>query len=113
MYKTDITKLAVDAIVNEFHSHGRDVAVAHSGRGPLTVTEVAVTTEGSLPCKKVLLAVGPRWSDYTDKAECRQRLVDTVYNCLLQADRLGFTTVALPSISSGVVSTRFRFSKWT
>jgi len=69
--------------------------------GPLKVTDVAVTTGGSLPCKKVLHAVGPRWSDYTDKAECRQHLVDTVYECLLTADNLGFTSVALPSISSG------------
>ena len=120
VYKTDITKLPVDAIgnaANEHLSHGGGVAYAiaraagfsleYEGEdyirrhGPLKVTEVAVTTGGSLPCKKVLHAVGPRWSDYTDKAECRQHLVDTVYNCLLKADGLGFATVALPSISSG------------
>ena len=120
MYKTDITKLPVDAIVNaanEHLSHGGGVAYAiaraagfsleYEGEdyirrhGPLKVTEVAVTTGGSLPCKKVLHAVGPRWLDYTDKGQCRQHLVDTVFNCLLKADGLGFASVALPSISSG------------
>ena len=120
VYKADITKLHVDAIVsatNEQLCHGKGVAHAIASaagqslkedaddyirrHGPLKVTDVAVTTGGSLPCKKVLHAVGPRWSDYTDKAECRQRLVDTIYKCLLKADSLGFTSVALPSISSG------------
>ena len=120
VYKAHITKLPVDAIANaanEQLSDGWGVAYAiartagyslkNEGddyirrHGPLKVTEVAVTTGGSLPCKKVLHAVGPRWSDYTDKAECRQHLVDTVFICLLKADGLGFTSVALPSISSG------------
>ena len=120
VYKIDITKLPVDAIVNSANeqlSHGGGVAYAiaktagfeleYEGadyirrHGPLKVTEVAVTTGGSLLCKKVLHAVGPRWSDYTDKAECQQHLVDTVYNCLLKADSLGFTSVAVPSISWG------------
>ena len=79
----------------------------HPETRPLKTTEVAVTTGGSLPCKKVLHAVGPRWYDYTDKGMCQQHLVDTVYNCLLKAESLGFTSIALPSISSGVVSTQF------
>ena len=120
VYKADLTKLTVDAIVHAAnaqlsHREGVAYAIAKAAgyalkdecqdyirrHGPLKVTEVAVTTGGSLPCKKVLHAVGPRWSDYTDKAECRQHLVDTVYECLLTADNLGFTSVALPSISSG------------
>ena len=132
MYKTDITKLPVDAIVNaanekRCHAGGVAAIIARAvsfspedegndyvrRHGPLKVTEVAVTTGGSLPCKKVLHAVGPHWFDYMDKKECRQRLVDTVYNCLLKADSLGFTSVALPSLSSGAVCTRFRFSKQT
>ena len=129
VYKADITKLSVESIANacnEHLVHGGGVAYAIAGaagfsledegqdfiqkHGPLKTTEVAVTTGGSLPCKKVLHAVGPRWSDYTDKGMCQQHLVDTVYNCLLKAESLGFTSIALPSISSGVVSTQFEFT---
>ena len=120
VYKTDITKLPVDAIVNaanERLGHGGGVAAAISRAagvsleiegdnyvrtyGPLKVSEVVATTAGSLPCKQVLHAVGPRWTDYADKGMCRQLLVDTVYNCLLKADSLQYSSVALPSISSG------------
>ena len=121
VYKTNITKLPVDAIANAANgllSHRGGVARAISRaagydledegqdhirrHGPLKVTEVVVTTGGSLPCKKVLHAVGPRWSDYKDKALCQRHLVDTVYNCLLKADSLGFSSLAMPSISSGL-----------
>ena len=126
VYKADITKLPVDAIVcatgeNLCHETGVAYAIARAAghslkracadylqrKGPLCVTRVAVTTGGSLPCKMVLHAVGPRWSDYTDKRRCGQRLVDTVYNCLLTADCLRFTSIALSSISSGLVDTQF------
>ncbi|XP_076461036.1 uncharacterized protein LOC143293723 [Babylonia areolata] len=121
VYKTDITKLPVDAIVNaanEHLSHGGGVALAISSaagfaleaegsdyirqNGPLQVSEVVETTAGSLSCKKVLHAVGPRWGRYTDKALCQQHLVDTVFNCLQKTNSLGFTSVALPSISSAI-----------
>ena len=69
--------------------------------GPLKVTEVVVTTAGSLPCMKVLHAVGPRWSDYKDKTLCQQHLADTVYNCLHTADSMQIASLAVPSISSG------------
>ena len=123
VYKTDITKLPVDAIVNaanEQLAHGGGVAAAIARaagysledegqdyirtHGPLKVSEVAVTTAGSLPCKKVLHAVGPRWCDFTDKSQCQQLLVDTVFNCLSKASSLDFSSVAIPSISSGKVS---------
>lgn len=123
VYKTDITKLPVDAIVNAAneqlaHGGGVPAAIARAAgynledegqdyirtHGPLKVSEVAVTTAGSLPCKKVLHAVGPRWYDYTDKSKCQQLLVDTVFNCLSKASSLDFSSVAIPSISSGKIS---------
>ena len=123
VYKTDITKLPVDAIVNaanEQLAHGGGVAAAIARaagysleaegedyirtHGPLKVSEVAVTTAGSLPCKKVLHAVGPRWCDFTDKSQCQQLLVDTVFNCLCKASSLDFSSVAIPPINSGKIS---------
>ena len=120
VYKTDITKLPVDAIANaanEHLSHGGGVAYAISraagfdledecqdylrSHGPLEVMGVVATTAGSLPCKKVLHAVGPRWSDYQDKGVCQQHLTDTVYNCLQRAEAVQAQSIALPSISSG------------
>ncbi|KAL8615427.1 hypothetical protein ACOMHN_036247 [Nucella lapillus] len=121
VYKTDITKLHVDAIVNaanEHLAHGGGVAyyiseaagfaLEEEGRehlrkhGDLKVTEVVATTAGSLPCQKVLHAVGPRWESYQDKAQCQQLLVDTVFNCLHKAHILGFSSLALPSISAAI-----------
>ncbi|XP_070173005.1 uncharacterized protein [Littorina saxatilis] len=70
--------------------------------GPLRVTEVLATTAGWLPCKKVMHAVGPRWSDYKDKALCRQHLVDTVYKCLRKAHSMQIASLGIPAIISGV-----------
>ncbi|KAK7100336.1 GTPase IMAP family member 4-like [Littorina saxatilis] len=67
----------------------------------LKMAEVAVTTGGNLRCGKVLHTVGPRWSDFKDKAECKQRLADTVFKCLEVASQQGLTSLALPAISSG------------
>ncbi|KAL8560278.1 hypothetical protein ACOMHN_006009 [Nucella lapillus] len=121
VYKTDITKLPVDAIVNAANEHlrnGVNIALAISRvachhledecaqyitrHGPLKVTEVVVTTGGQLPCSKVLHAVGPRWSDYKDKSACQRDLSDTVLNCLKTAHQHGCKSLAVSSMSSAI-----------
>ncbi|XP_025094645.1 uncharacterized protein LOC112564205 isoform X2 [Pomacea canaliculata] len=121
VYKTDITKLVVDVIVNAANGrlmHGGGVAAAISraaGRaldeegdifvdrfGQLEVSEVLPTTSGNLPCKTVFHAVGPCWYDYQNKDKCAVDLQRTVFNCLTKAHSLKFTSIAVSSISSAI-----------
>ncbi|XP_025094658.1 uncharacterized protein LOC112564212 [Pomacea canaliculata] len=120
-YKTDITKLPVDAIVNAANNnlqHGSGVAAAIAKAagpsleeegddyinkyGPLKVSQVIPTTSGALPCRAVLHAVGPRWWDYEDKMQCQQDLEQTVFNCLETAHNMKFGSLAVSSIGSAI-----------
>jgi len=72
----------------------------------LRVTDVVKTTAGKLPYKCIYHAVGPCWSDYTTSdisgvEQCMRDLEVTLSDCIRHAERDGFTSVALPSISSG------------
>ncbi|XP_041379290.1 protein mono-ADP-ribosyltransferase PARP9-like, partial [Gigantopelta aegis] len=119
VYKGDITQLSVDAIVNAANdrlAHGAGVARAIADaagddllkegnryireHGVISVSGVAVTTAGRLPCKKVLHAVGPAMYDYKDKRECLEDLCKTILRCLCEARNLNMSSVAIPSISS-------------
>ncbi|XP_041354984.1 uncharacterized protein LOC121372626 [Gigantopelta aegis] len=121
VYKGDITRLSVDAIVNATNgrlAHGAGVARAIADaagdellkegnryiqdHGVISVSGVAVTTAGRLPCKKVLHAVGPAMFDYKDKTHCLEDLCKTILRCLCEARNLNMTSVAIPSISSGI-----------
>ncbi len=122
VYKADITKLKIDAIVNTANGdlrHGSGVARAISraggqrledeGRryvhanGIIPVTGVVSTTSGNMPCNMVLHAVGPAWYYYSDwqKQTCIDDLCKTILRCLIEADKHGATAVAIPAISSG------------
>ncbi|XP_041369505.1 protein mono-ADP-ribosyltransferase PARP9-like [Gigantopelta aegis] len=120
VYKGNITQLSVDAIVNAANgrlAHGVGVARAIADaagddllkegnqyireHGVISVTGVAVTTAGRLPCKKVIHAVGPAMYDYKDKTECLEDLCKTILRCLCEARNLNMSSVAIPSISSG------------
>ena len=119
---TDITKLAVDAIVNAANSrlnHVGSVAKAISnkagaelqkecykftkGERKIPVAGIFVSTAGNLPSKHVIHAVGPRWRDYeeTKKEECARDLRRTVLRCLVEANQRGCRSIAIPSISAG------------
>jgi len=116
----DITKVAVDAIVNAANSSllgggGVDGAIhraggprildecrklraSHYGRGLATGQAVA-TTAGDLPARWVIHTVGPVYTTLEDRSEL---LADCHRNALRVADELGASTVAFPAISTGI-----------
>lgn len=63
--------------------------------------EAIVTDAYKLPCKHVVHAVGPRYSDI-NKEMSVLLLKNAVKESLRQAEVLGCSTIALPAISSGI-----------
>ena len=117
----DITTLDVDAIVNAANrtllgGGGVDGAIHRAG-GPeilrecrqirkttypdgLPTGQAVITTGGNLPAKHVIHTVGPI---YGREAEREAELLAACYqNSLLLAGRHGLTSIAFPSISTGV-----------
>ncbi|KAL1266729.1 hypothetical protein QQF64_002404 [Cirrhinus molitorella] len=118
--KADICKLQVDAVVNaanEDLKHIGGVALAllqaagpclqqycdlHTKvNGPLKPGDAIITNAGRLPCKYVVHAVGPRFSD-SDRRTTAERLRRAVRESLNQASSKNCSSIAIPVISSGV-----------
>ncbi|GAB6932628.1 O-acetyl-ADP-ribose deacetylase [Calditerricola satsumensis] len=118
----DITRQAVDAIVNAANRHlagggGVDGAIHRAG-GPVIAEEcrairerqggcppgeAVVTSGGNLPARHVIHAVGPIWQGGAAGED--ETLRRAYQNSLRQALACGARTVAFPSISTGA----FRF----
>ena len=120
MLKGDITKIAVDAIVNAANSSlagggGVDGAIHRAG-GPEIMhelTEIAesiggycetgtavVTAAARLPAKYVFHAVGPRYRDGNHR---EPELLKSCYiTCLQLAAERDVRTISFPSISTGI-----------
>ncbi len=113
----DITDEKVDAIVNAANAHlahGAGVAGAilrKGGRqiqlesdqwvrlhGAVTHAEPAYTSAGSLPCRYVIHAVGPRWGEGDEE----NKLAAAVRGSLARAEQLGLGSIAFPAISTGI-----------
>lgn len=115
LIKSDITKLAVDAIVNAANtslSAGGGVcgAIHHAAGDGLQKecstlngckTGDAKLTKGyKLPAKNVIHAVGPVWHGERDHEE--ELLYDAYYNSLQLAMANKIETIAFPDISTGI-----------
>jgi O-acetyl-ADP-ribose deacetylase (regulator of RNase III) len=120
----DITKLAVDAMVNAANSGlmgggGVDGAI-HRAAGPLLLAEcvkiaeerrglqggpcpagdAVITAAYRLPCKRVIHTVGPVWQG---GSQGEPELLASCYRkSLLLAEKNGLESIAFPNISTGV-----------
>lgn len=122
--KGDITKIAVDAIVNAANSSlmgggGVDGAIHRAGgpaileackrivakQGSCPTGKAVMTTAGNLPAKYVIHTVGPVWNGgHRNEPEL---LANCYKNSLQLAVENGCKTLAFPNISTGV----YRFPK--
>ena len=114
----DITRAAVDAIVNAANSSllgggGVDGAIHGAGgpaildecrrirerQGPLPPGEAVITGAGRLPCRHVIHTVGPVWAG-GGRGEA-ETLARCYRNSLALAAANGVRSLAFPSISTG------------
>jgi len=117
----DITRQAVDAIVNAANSSlmgggGVDGAI-HAAAGPdlmdecrevrrhsfpdgLPPGQAVATTAAALSARFVIHTVGPKYWEYPDGGE--DVLAAAYRNSLIEAEHVGATSVAFPAISCGV-----------
>ncbi|XP_020792036.2 LOW QUALITY PROTEIN: protein mono-ADP-ribosyltransferase PARP14-like [Boleophthalmus pectinirostris] len=118
--KANMCKLSVDAVVNAAneelkHIGGLALALLNAAghemqqdcdefirkNGKLPEGQTFVTKSYRLPCKHVIHAVGPRYTE--NKAKLAHFLLKlAVIDCLTQAEKLQCASVAMPALSSGV-----------
>ena len=115
--KGDITAIKYDAIVNAanenlIHGGGVAAAIVRQGgqviqqashewvtaHGPISHSHPAVTTGGSLPCKYVIHALGPRWGEGNEDSKLSQAICAS----LRLAGSLSVRTICFPAISTGI-----------
>lgn len=117
--KGDITKMAVDAIVNAANTSllgggGVDGAIHRAGgtvileeckmirnkQGGCPTGEAVITSAGNLPAKFVIHTVGPVWNGGNSGE--KELLASCYRNALALAIRNNVETIAFPNISTGI-----------
>ncbi|XP_051540548.1 protein mono-ADP-ribosyltransferase PARP14-like isoform X2 [Myxocyprinus asiaticus] len=118
--KADICKLNVDAVVNAAnedlqHTGGVALALLKAAgphlqqccdrytkvNGRLRAGDAVITEAGQLPCKYVVHAVGPRFSN-SDRPTAVKCLRHAVRESLNMASGKNCSSIAVPTISSGI-----------
>ncbi|MBI9047709.1 MAG: macro domain-containing protein [Anaerolineaceae bacterium] len=113
----DLTAETTDAIVNAANSqlqHGGGIAgfiVSKGGNiiqeesdqwiaeyGQVSHTKPAYTNSGSLPCKKIIHAVGPVWGSGNED----EKLHKAIIGSLELAEELNLKSISFPAISTGI-----------
>ena len=113
----DLTEAQVDAIVNAANAqlvHGGGVAgaIVRKGgeeiqtesdawireHGPVAHDKPVITGAGSLPCRYVIHAVGPRMGEGDEERKLRE----ATRASLALADAHGLKSIALPAVSTGI-----------
>lgn len=124
VWKANLTDFPADAVVNSAndslkHIGGLALALSKAGGpsiqkdsddyikryGILKTGNATIMDAGSLPCKKIIHAVGPRLSTYASKTEiykAESLLSKVISNILDIAEENHLQTVAIPAISSGL-----------
>ena len=117
--QTDITELAVDAIVNAANSSllgggGVDGAIHRKGgpavlddcikirekQGGCPTGEAVITTAGKMPSRFVIHTVGPIWRGGNNNED--ELLQNCYLNSLKLAEENDLKTIAFPNISTGI-----------
>ena len=109
----DITQQTTDAIVNAANSrliHGGGVAGAIVRKGgmsiqiesyqkaPVPVGQAVITSSGTLKCKYVIHAVGPRMGEGDED----NKLKNATVNCLRVAEENKLSSISFCAISTGI-----------
>ncbi|KAE8581730.1 hypothetical protein XENTR_v10024921, partial [Xenopus tropicalis] len=121
VWKGNLTGQVVDAVVNAanedlMHIGGLALALAKAGgaviqdesrnhiakHGKVKAGSIAVTSAGNLPCKVLIHAVGPEWTQGRS-AQCELELERVIRSILgYVRGESSIRTVAIPAISSGI-----------
>lgn len=124
VWKADLTNFPADVVVNAanenlMHIGGLALALSKAGgpriqrdsedyvrrRGPVKTGDAVIMNAGSLPCKKIIHAVGPRLSRNISQSDfnvAQHLLSRTICSVISLAEDNGLRTVAIPAISSGI-----------
>ncbi|XP_028992075.1 protein mono-ADP-ribosyltransferase PARP9 [Betta splendens] len=122
VWRADLTDFKVDAVVNAANSQlqhygGLAQALSEAGgpqiqqdsddyiksNGDLSTGLATLSDAGSLPCKKIIHAVGPQLSSrFSDVAKAEPLLRKTIWSILDIVKQCSIKTVAIPAISSGL-----------